>query len=113
MDTQIKSVEFLDLSDQQKQKIKTFRDSSSEKQGPASVRRVLVQTEHSRELGFYIFLEVLGEREGKWVGRVLGQEGYQGPREIIYPSPRFKFKFDDMAADDHVWFEKKNVANVF
>jgi hypothetical protein len=113
MDPQIKSIEFLDLSDQPKKNITTFRDSSSDNRKPGSVRRVLVQTEHARELGFYVFLEVLGERDGKWVGRVLGQEDYHGPREIIYPGPRFQFEFDDMAADDQVWFEERNVANVF
>lgn len=58
-------------------------------------------------------LEVTEQHQGDFIGKVVGQKGFEGPRGEIYPGEYLKFEFDGMTVDDEVWFEAKNVANVF
>jgi len=60
---------------------------------------VLVQTHRAKKL--YL------------VGKVIGPEGYEGPRDKIFPGEYLKFEFDGLTIDDLVWFERKNVALTF
>ena len=70
-------------------------------------------TTESKALNFKIVLEVVEKRYGQWVGKVIGAEDYEGPRETIYPDEYFKFEFNDISADDLYYFEDKNVDSVF
>lgn len=109
----IKTIDFLDLSAERKITIETTPTSTLDKPQIVLGRLVLVQTQRAKDLKFYIVLEGTEQRQGGFIGRVVGPEGYQGPREVIYPGKYLKFEFDGMTADDEVWFEEKNVANVY
>lgn len=109
----IKTIDFLDLSGERKITIESMPPSASDNPQIALGRQVLVQTERAKDLKFYIMLEVTEQRQGGFIGRVVGPEEYEGPREVIYPGEYLKFEFDGMTVDDQVWFEEKNVANVF
>lgn len=109
----IKTIDFLDLSAERKIMIDTTPTSTLDEPQIALGRLVLVQTQRAKDLKFYIVLEVTEQRHGGFIGRVVGPEGYEGPPEVIYPGKYFKFEFDGMNVDDKVWFEEKNVANVF
>ena len=109
----IKTIDFLDLSGEQKITIESMPPSASDKPKIAIGRRVLVQTQRAKDLKLYIMLDVTEQRQGGFIGRVVGPEAYEGPREVIYPGKYLKFEFDGMTIDDQVWFEEKNVANVF
>ena len=109
----IKKIDFLDLSSERKITIEFVPSSASDNPKITIGRQVLVQTQRAKDLKFYIVLEVTEQRQGGFIGRVVGPEGYQGPRKVIYPGQYLKFEFDGISVDDEVWFEEKNVANVF
>lgn len=113
MDQPIKSVEFLDLSGKPKIKIKSIPPTSSDNKEIVQGSKVCVQNQRAEDLKFYIVLEVMGQSKGHFVGKIVGQEGYEGPRETIYPGEYFMFEFDGLFSDDQVWFDEKNVAYVF
>jgi hypothetical protein len=113
MSQAIKTIDFLDLCGERKITIESMPPSASDNPKITIGRQVLVQTQRAKDLKFYIVLEVTQQRQGGFIGRVVGPEGYEGPREVIYPGNYFKFEFDGMTVDDEVWFEEKNVANVF
>ena len=109
----IKTIDFLDLSAERKITIDTMPPSTSDKPQIVLGHQVLVQTQRAKDLKFYILLEVTEQRRKGFIGKVFGQEGFEGLREEIYPGEYLKFEFDSMTVDDEVWFEAKNVANVF
>ena len=113
MSQTIKTIEFLDLSAEPQITIESVPPSPSDNPQIAPGRQVLVQTKRARVLNFYIVLEVVGQHGDRWMGKVVGQDGYQGPRDTVYPGRYFKFDFDGMEADDKVLFDQKNVARVF
>lgn len=113
MSQAIKTIDFLDLSAEPKITIESVPPSSSDNPQIALGRQVLVQTQRAKDLKFYIVPEVTEQRQKGFIGKVVGPEGYEGPREAIYPGEYLKFEFDGMTVDDEVWFEDKNVANVF
>lgn len=113
MSQAIKAIDFVDLSAEPKITIDSMPPSASDNLQLAPGRKVLVQTKRAKDLKFYIVLEVTEQRQRGFIGRIVGPEGYEGPREVIHPGKYFKFEFDGMNVDDEVWFEEKNVANVF
>lgn len=113
MHQSIKRVEFLDLSNEPKMTIRSVPPGPSDNPQLRPGRKVLVQTQRAKDLKFYIMLEVTEQRQKGFIGKVVDPEGYEGPREVIYPGEYFKFEFDGMTVGDQVWFEGKNVANVF
>jgi hypothetical protein len=113
MSQAIKAIDFLDLSAERKITIEPIPPNASGNPQLAPGRKILVQTQRAKDLKFYIMLEVTEQRQGGFIGRVVGPEGYEGPREVIYPGDYLKFEFDGMTVDDQVWFEEKNVSNVF
>ena len=113
MNQLIKHVKFVDLSNEPKSTIWSVPPTPSDNPQLAPGRKVLVQTQRAKDLKFYILLEVTEQREGGFIGKVVGPEGYEGPREVIYPGMHLKFEFDGMSEGDQVWFEEKNVTNVF
>jgi len=113
MSQAIKTIDFLDLSAERKITIESIPPSASGNPQLGPGCKVLVQTRRAKDLKFYIMLEVTEKRQKGFIAKVVGPEGYQGPREVIYPGEYLKFEFDGMTVDDAVWFEEKNVANVF
>jgi hypothetical protein len=109
----IKKIDFLDLSAEQKVWIKSIPSSALDSPQLAPGQKVLVQTQRAKDLKFYIVIEATEQREEGFIGKVVGPEGYEGPRHVIYPGEYLKFEFDGMSVGDEVWFEEKNVANVF
>lgn len=109
----INTIDFLDLSAERKTTIKSVPPSASDNPQIVPGRKVLVQTQYAKDLKFYIMLEVTKQRRKGFIGKVVGPEGYEGSPEVIYPGEHLKFEFDGMTIDDEVWFEEKNVANVF
>jgi hypothetical protein len=104
-----KEADLVDLSGEPKVHTASVPPSPTDNPDVEAGRRVLVQTKRSRELKFYIMLEVVGEEGGQFLGRVIGPEGYTGPRDTIYPSKYVKFEFDGLTLDDVISFEKKHV----
>ena len=113
MNQLIKHVKFVDLSNEPKSTIWSVPPTPSDNPQLAPGRKVLVQTQRAKDLKFYILIEVTEQPKKGFIGKVVGPEGYEGPREVIYPGEYLKFEFDGMTVDDQVWFEEKNVANVF
>lgn len=113
MSKTIKYVEFLDLTRKPIIAIKSIPPSQSETKKIIEGSKVCVQTQRASEFNFYIVLEVTGHNEGPYVGKVVGQEGYEGPMEIIYPGKYLKFDFDGLSTDDQVYFDENNVAIIF
>lgn len=109
----IKAIDFLDLSAERKITIESIPPNASGNPQVAPGCKVLVQTQSAKDLKFYIMLEVTEQSRKGFIGKVLGPEGYKGPREVIYPGEYLKFEFDGISVDNLVWFEEKNVANVF
>lgn len=109
MNETVKQVNLLDLSDKLKIKIYSVPPSINDNPEPNVGRQVLVQTQHSKDLNFYICLEITEEKQGKYIGKIVGEEGYQGPRDTIYQGKYLKFEFDGLSLDDLICFEKKNV----
>ncbi len=109
MNEAVKQIDLLNLSDKSTLEIRSVPPSIDDNPEPEPGRQVLVQTQRAKDLNFHILLEIIDEKQGKYVGKVVGEEGYQGPRDTIYPSEYLKFEFDGLTLDDLVWFEKKNV----
>lgn len=112
MNQAIKTIDFLNLSAKRKITIESMPPNASDNLKMTIGRQVLVQTQHAKDLKFYIILEVTEQSQGGFIGKVVGPLGYKGPREVIYPGEYLKFEFDGMTIDDEVRFEEKNVANV-
>ena len=113
MSQAIKTIDFLDLSAEPKIRIKSIPSSALDSPQLAPGQKVLVQTQRAKDLKFHILLEVTERRQAGFIGKVVGPERYEGPGEVIYPGEYLKFEFDGMSVGDEVWFEEKNVANVF
>lgn len=113
MSQAIKKIDFLDLSAEPKIRIKSLPSSALDSPQLAPGQKVLVQTQRAKDLKFYIVLEVTECRQKGFIGKVVGPEGYEGPREVICPGEYLKFEFDGISVGDEVWFEEKNVASVF
>jgi hypothetical protein len=113
MKDDIKTVELIDFPDVPKVRVSNWRPSYNEGQMLQQGAKVLVQTPKSRDLHFYIVLEVSEQCREGFIGKVVGQEGYEGPLEVIYPGEYLKFEFDGLSDGDQIWFDEKNVANVF
>ena len=47
--------------------------------------------------------------EDHYVAKVLGPQGYDGPKDVIYPGPTMEFSFDGLRSDDLLYFFKKNL----
>jgi hypothetical protein len=108
----VKQFGFLDLSGTPKVRIRSIPPSSTDSPEPEPRRKVLVQTPRARELNFYIVLEIIEQQGGDFVNKVVGPEGYEGPRDTIFPGEYLRFEFDGMTLDDLVQFERKNIAYV-
>jgi hypothetical protein len=113
MSQAIKRIDFLDLSTEPKIMVQSIPPNASDNPQLAPGRMVLVQTQCAKNLKFYIVIEVTEERQNGFIGKVVGQEGFKGPFEVIYPGEHLKFEFDGMTLGDEVWLEVKNVAVVF
>lgn len=109
MNEVVKQIALLDLSDKPKLEIRSVPPSIDDTPDLKPGRQVLVQTQRTKDLNFYILLEIIDEKQGKYIGKVVGEEGYRGLRDTIYPGEYLKFEFDGLTLDDLVWFEKKNV----
>jgi hypothetical protein len=106
----IKTIAFLDLSRKPRTTVSNHGRRSETPWAISRGDKVLVQTANSQTYGFYIMLEVLTQtEEGQYVGKVLGPQGYDGPRDVIYPGPTMEFSFDGLRSDDLVYFLEKNV----
>ena len=113
MNQAVKQIALLDLSDKPKIEIRSVPSSIDDNPELKPGRRVSVQTPRANELNFYILLEITEQKDGRYIGKVVGEEGYQGPRDTIYPGKYLKFEFDGLTLDDLVWFEKKNVRQIY
>lgn len=113
MSQAIITIDFLDLSAERKITIESIPPSASGNPQLGPGCKVLVQTQRAKDLKFYIVFEVTEQRRKGFIGKVIGPDGYQGPREVIYPGEYPMFEFDGMTVGDQVWFEEKNVANAF
>ena len=106
----IKTIDFLDLSRKPRTTV-SHHSRRSETPWPIRPRdKVLVQTSNSRKYGFYIMLEVVTKTdEDHYVAKVLRPQGYDGPKDVIYPGPTMEFSFDGLRSDDLLYFFKKNL----
>ena len=110
MDEEAKTVELIDFSGLPKVRVSDWPPSSNKGQMLQPGARVLVQTPKSRELQFYIMLEVIRQADdGRFIGKIIGPEGYQGDRNTIYPGETMEFKFDGLKCDDLIYFKEHNV----
>lgn len=106
----IKTIHFLDLSRKSRATVSRHPRRSETPWAISPGDNVLVQTANCQKYGFYIMLEVVPQtEENQYVGKVLGPQGYDGPRDVIYPGPTMEFSFDGLRSDDLVYFSKKNV----
>jgi hypothetical protein len=110
MNEGIKTVELVDFSGAPKGRVSNWPSSCNESQMLQPGTKVLVQTPKSREFHFYIMLEVVRQTDdGRYIGQILGPEGYQGDRDTIYPGETLEFNFDGLKRDDLIYFKDHNV----
>ena len=110
MNEEIKTVGLIDFSGAPKGRVSNSPPSCNEGQMLQPGAKVLVQTPKSRELHFYIMLEVIRQTDdGRYIGQILGPEGYQGDRNTIYPGKTLEFNFDGLKCDDLIYFNDENV----
>jgi hypothetical protein len=109
MSNDIKHIDFIDLSAEAKIEIRSWPSSEDKNSELKPGNQVLVQTQRAKELNFYIVLEITELKEGTFIGKVIGQEGYEGPRDNIYPGEYLKFEFDGLTTNDFVRFERKHI----
>ncbi len=105
----IKYIELIDLSTEPKVEIRSRSPSEDDNPELRPGLQVRVQTQNAKELNFYIVLEITELEKGGYIGKVIGQQGYQGPCDIIYPGEYLQLEFDGLTTNDLVRFEQKHI----
>lgn len=103
-------MELVSYSGSSRARVSNWPPSHNERQILQPGAKVFVQTSKSRELHFYIMLELIRQTgDGRYIGQIVGPEGYQGDRNTIYPEETLEFNFDGLKRDDLIYFKDKNV----
>jgi hypothetical protein len=110
MNQEIKTVELIVFPGLPKIRVSGWPSSSNEDRMLQPGAKVVVQTPKSRELHFYIMVEIIRQADdGRYIGQIIGPEGYQGNRNTICPGETMEFNFDGLKCDDLIYFKDHNV----